>query len=212
MSCRPGFSGSICFLFHYKMWSKKWKIKHKFQFQISRITQFSWGERCEVNTTDQCLSGKFSLYWVLLWQGGGEGVRAAREEGEGKMIKMWADGRKGHLCRKAREVLLQSRSISFSLHMYYILIVWGLHAAHRNRPGQIHATHIQTRGSKIQSSAVPLRITTGEFILRYIICLLYVAPCEHGVLLWDLLSTAYSDLQSPPAPPLSYLIIAIIPG
>lgn len=28
-----------------------------------------------------------------LWQGGGEGVRAAREEGEGKMIKMWAYGK-----------------------------------------------------------------------------------------------------------------------
>lgn len=96
--------------------------------------------------------------------GWGVGVKAALEEGEGKMNQNWDYGRTSVQKGPRGE------------YPYYILIVWGIHVAHRDTDTDMGRCmqHMQTQGNKIQSPVVSLRITTGKFILRYIISLLYV--------------------------------------
>lgn len=151
--------------------------------------------------------------WMLLWQGGGVGVKASREEGEGNMIKC---GRmEGHLCRRGRVVCRQKggswtcenrnwgereegrRDLFFTsvrlkrscyragqyvspqppcvLHFNYrgdTCCTQG----HRYRDGQTYCTctHEQMKHNHGNWAAVSLRTTTGEFILRCIICFLCV--------------------------------------
>lgn len=118
---------------------------------------------------------------------------------------------------KAQEVLLQSGSISFSL-AFICITFWlcGGYILHTKIQTWAHILHMCTQKNKIQSwlfASCPTennhrQIHFANGIIVYCMC----PPSEYGSLLWDIFSSAYGDLQSPPAslfynlPPMSYLI------
>lgn len=95
----------------------------------------------------------------------------------------------------------QYRILHLSL-LHFDYCMWGKHVAHKDTDTGRHTTNANTREQNTimaicHSSHWKQPQANSFWGISFVYCM--CPPSKHGLLLWDLLSSAHGDLKSPPA-------------